>query len=102
MFIAQPYLGTDLYQDFKSSGLLNEGFLDASSFIKTKYKTKYFSSEELNDIRKIIYIQFYLRKILRYSSPFIFYNEFLYKIKNLEDLKYTFKIFKNLLTDFFY
>ena len=102
IFIAQPYLGTDLYQDFKGAGLLKEGFLDASSFIKTKYKTKYFSSEELNNIRKFTYINFYLRKTLRYSNLLISYKEFFSKIRNLEDLKYTIKIFKNLLTDFLY
>lgn len=102
LFVAQPYMGTKLYEDFKKLGLLEGGFEDVSSFIKTKYRTKYFSSDELNEIRKKTYIKFYLMRAVRYSNPQIFYKEFLSKIKSKEDLNYVRKIIQNLLTTFLY
>ncbi|MFA4952594.1 MAG: radical SAM protein [Candidatus Pacearchaeota archaeon] len=102
IFVAQPYMGTKLYEDFKNSGLLEKGFEDTSSFIKTKYRTKYFSSEELNEIRKYTYIKFYLMRVIRYSNPYLFYREFLSKIKSKEDIRYVGRIIKNLLTLFLY
>lgn len=102
IFIAQPYPGTDLYEDFKKEGLLDKGFADTSTFIQSKYHSKYLSPQELNKIRKDIYIQFYLRKSLKYLNPFIFYREILSKIKTFEELAYTFKIIKSLITNFAY
>lgn len=90
--IAQPYQGTDLYNDFKKEKLMQE-FQPDSNVLKSKYNTKYFTSEELNKIRVLTLRKFYLNKALSYLNPVVFYEEFLSKIKSFEDLKY---IFKNL------
>jgi magnesium-protoporphyrin IX monomethyl ester (oxidative) cyclase len=102
VFLAQPYMGTQLYEDFKALGLLDRGFINQSSFIQSKYKTKYLTPEQLNNIRKKIYINFYFRKFAKYLNPWFFYREFLSKITNKEELSYIVKIMKNLVTDFLY
>lgn len=102
IFIAQPYLGTDLYEDFKKAGLLKESSIEGSTPMNTKYYSKYLSPEELNIIKKKIYIKFYFKKLLRYSNPYFSYKEFFSKIKTYEDVKYVYKILKSLITTFSY
>lgn len=102
VFIAQPYPGTRMYEDFKKEGLLEEGILEVSNSTITKYHTKNFSAEELNKLRTEIYRKFYLSKIKLLLNPYRFYKEFLSKIKSFEDLKYTFRITCSLVTHFLY
>lgn len=102
VFVAQPYPGTRMYDDFLKLGLLEHGFEQTSTFIQTKYHSQNFSAEELNSIRAGIYKKFYIRKMIRYINPYIFHHEFIGKIKTFEDLRYTYKIIKNLLTTFMY
>ena len=101
---AQPYAGTRMYEDFKKEGLLinKNGFLEKSNVMVTKYGSKYLTAEEIREIRRKTYIRFYLKKIARYSNLFIFYKEFLSKIRTIEDLKYVYKIFKNIFIGFIY
>jgi len=102
IFVAQPYPGTEMYQDFLKEGLLERGFKETSTFVHTRYKSKYFSASQLNLIRAGTYKKFYLKKAVRYFNPILFYQEFLSKIRNFEDLRYVIKIIKNLMTAFFY
>jgi radical SAM superfamily enzyme YgiQ (UPF0313 family) len=102
VFLAQPYPGTRMYDDFIKENLLEQGFKQASSFILSKYHSKYFTAKQLNQIRAGIYKKFYVRKLLRYTNPFIFYREFLSKIRTFEDMNYVYKIIKNLVTTFTY
>jgi anaerobic magnesium-protoporphyrin IX monomethyl ester cyclase len=101
IFLAQPYPGTRMYFDFINAGLLDEVRF-ASTFVNSKYNSKYFTGEELNGIRAKIYKDFYLKKIRRYLNPFIFYKELFSKIRNYEDLMYVLKIVKSLITTFNY
>ncbi len=98
VFIAQPYPGTDLYRDFEKHNLLEKGVIESSTFVASKYRSKYFTGEELNKMRSSLYKKFYLRKMLRYSNPFTFYKEFLSKIRSFEDLRYVGKITKNIFS----
>jgi len=102
VFVAQPYPGTRMYQDFVKENLLSHGVEETSTFTLTKYRSKAYSASELNQIRAGIYKRFYLNKLMRYSNPITFYSEFLSKIRSFEDIKYVYKILKNLLTTFFY
>jgi len=100
VFIAQPYPGTRMFDDFAKENLIPEGILESSTPILTKYNSKYLKADELIKIRNKIYKQFYIKKLLSYSNPVVFYREFLSKIRSFEDLKYTFKIINNLFTSF--
>ena len=96
LYVAQPYQGTDIYNDFKKEGLISD-FESESNVFKTKYDTVYLKNEELNEMRYSILKEFYLNKALLYLNPFIFYKEFVSKIRTFEDLKYTLKNIYNFL-----
>lgn len=100
VFIAQPYPGTRMYQDFQKENLILDGVLETSTPIITKYNTKYLTADELIRLRNRIYKKFYLKKIISYTNPYTFYNEFLSKIRSFEDLRYIFKVMNNLFTSF--
>jgi magnesium-protoporphyrin IX monomethyl ester (oxidative) cyclase len=101
IFLAQPYPGTRMYSDFIKEGLLPE-IKETSTFVNSKYNSKYFTGEKLNEIRAKVYKDFYIKKATRYLNPITFYREFLSKIRSYEDLKYVITIFKNLLMTFSY
>jgi len=102
VFVAQPYPGTKMYQDFLYAGLLTSGLQDISNSTISKYRTKNFSAEQLNSFRRKIYIKFYLSKLLSYMNPVVFHREFLSKIKSAEDLKYVLKIMKSMAVNLVY
>ncbi|MFA5173810.1 MAG: radical SAM protein [Candidatus Pacearchaeota archaeon] len=91
IYIAQPYQGTRMYEDFKKHHLIKD-FRCRSNVSETKYNTTKFTSQELNNLLKNINRKFYIKKILSYTNPLIFYSEFLSKIKSYEDLKYVKKM----------
>jgi hypothetical protein len=90
-----------MYSDFIKEGLLPE-IKETSTFVNSKYNSKYFTGEKLNEIRAKVYKDFYIKKATRYLNPITFYREFLSKIRSYEDLKYVITIFKNLLMTFSY
>ncbi len=68
-FVAQPYEGTDLYQDFKNEGLINDGIREGSSTLSSRYDTKYFTSAELTKLRDEAYQKFVRYRILSALNP---------------------------------
>ena len=96
VYVAQPYQGTDMYYDFKKEGLL-QSFQIESNVGRTKYSSKFFSHEELNKMRTKLYLRFYLKRLLNYTNPFKLYEEFLSKIKSVEDVKYVYRNTSSIL-----
>lgn len=94
LYIAQPYQGTRMYEDFKKEGLIKEHFVRLSNVGKTYYDTLNFKSKELNYLRNRLYKRFYMKKMLSYMNPINFYSEFLSKVRSLEDVKYVIKMIK--------
>ncbi len=90
VYVAQPYQGTGMYFDFKKENLLGK-FQIESNVGRTKYGSKYFSHEELNAIRKNIYMRFYVKKLLNFTNPYRLYKELLSKITTTEHVKYVYK-----------
>ena len=99
VFIAQPYSGTRMYEDFKAIGCDVEAL---SNSTVSKYNTTNFTADQLNEFRKQIYIKFYKKKIWSYCNPITFYKEFLSKIRSYEDLKYTIKMMVAVVTNILY
>ena len=102
IFIAQPYSGTRMYDDFKNSGLMDEGIIGLSNSTVTKYRTDNFSPEELNKIRGKIYLRFYFKKVYSYLNPFKLYKEFISKIRTYEDFKYAGRMISAIVTNILY
>ncbi len=101
IFIAQPYLGTRMYYDFLKEDLIKE-IQDMSNSTITKYNTEHFTADQLNNLRKEIYKNFYKLKIKGYINPIKFNKEILSKIKSFEDIKYIFKIAKSMAINLIY
>lgn len=96
-YIAQPYPGTEMYQIYESLGLLKEGMKEESSVTNTKYNTKYFSAQQLQDLQKKAYSKFIRARVIRYLNPCHLYNEFLNRIKSWEDVRFVARMFLALL-----
>ena len=84
-YIANPFLGTKMYQDFLKEGLLPK---DGAQTMVRGCRTKHFSHGELVELQAEAFNRF-LRS--RLKSPWRFAN----KIKSIEDLIYTCKLGKN-------
>jgi magnesium-protoporphyrin IX monomethyl ester (oxidative) cyclase len=93
IYVAQPFMGTKMSQDFERLNLLKHGLLEASEVGFSRYDTLHFSGEELNKRVKNIYLKFYLRKMISFFNPARFYREFLSKIRSSEDIRYVAKMF---------
>lgn len=76
VYIVQPYAGSDLFEEYKSLGLLDTVHTDASSTWYSTYDTKYFKAEELRAKRDEIQARFTKARIRRLLS-----------IKGLNDLR---------------
>jgi len=98
VYVAQPYQGTGMYFDFKKENLLGK-FEIESNVGRTKYGSKYFTHNELNSMRRNIYVRFYLRKILKFTNPYRFYKDFVSKVKTAEDAKYVYKNTASILSN---
>ncbi len=78
--IAQPYEGTDLYEEFAQRKLLEKGKTKASSAYYTTYSTSRFSASELNALRKQAHKGFLKSRMHLMLNPKFFAAEFLPKI----------------------
>jgi len=77
--------------------LIPVGIQRGSSYLRTKYNTKYFSAEELMKIQKQAYRRFVKTRILRsfYPSNIIKLKK---KISSLEDFKFFLFLVKNIVS----
>lgn len=97
VYAAQPWLGTRMYDDFASHGLLADVVNRASHASHTRYRTLHFSSEELNAVIAGIRRDFFRHKLRAYLNPRRFHHEFLSKIRSWEDLVYVVRMFRSAL-----
>ena len=95
-YIAQPYAGTPLYNIYEKEGLLNSGIQSSSSVQTTKYNTKNFTAEELINLRRLAYKEFYNSRIIYYLNPVHIYY-FFKKCSNIEGFIHIVKMFFSLM-----
>ena len=95
-YIAQPYAGTPLYNIYEKEGLLNLGIQPSSSVQDTKYNTKNFTAEELIQLRRQAYKEFYRSRVIHYLNPINIYY-FFKKCTNLEGFMHIIKMFFSLI-----
>jgi anaerobic magnesium-protoporphyrin IX monomethyl ester cyclase len=94
VYIAQPYMGTDLYNDFERSELL-ANLKKTSNISESKYDTMKFSNDQLNQLRANIIKRFYKAKLRSFLNPKKFHKEILSKIRSFDDIQY---VYRNLQT----
>jgi hypothetical protein len=90
--IAKPNAGADMYEDFRSAGLLEKTVVQGSDFYHSDYDTLHLTAGELNDIVQDASGRWFTHKMKFYLHPKNFYNYFLPKIRSLEDLRYFFQV----------
>jgi len=95
-YIAQPYAGTPLYNIYEKEGLLGAGIQDSSSVQATKYNTKNFTAEELINLRRQAYKEFYRSRVIHYLNPVNIYY-FFKKCSNIEGFVHIVKMFFSLI-----
>lgn len=97
-YVAQPYAGTPLYEKFEKEGLLDEGIKESSSLGASQYRTHYFTGNQLQEIQRQAYAEFMQHKVRSLTSPRFIMNTILPKNKSIEEVRYSAKIVKNLVS----
>ncbi len=83
--IAQPYAGTQLFDQFAEKGLLQGKRTKASSAFHTSYDTAHLTAKQLNEIRISAHKQFMRSRVKLMLNPGYFFTEFLPKVASTED-----------------
>jgi magnesium-protoporphyrin IX monomethyl ester (oxidative) cyclase len=98
-YIATPYPGTDLHEEFVKNGLLKKGEeerMHYSSISISGYDTLHFKKEKLNQIRDEAYGRFFTSQMKRYLlNPFCSLPHITRKIKTPEEFLYFLKLLNN-------
>lgn len=97
-YVATPFPGTDLRQEFVEEGLLKEEERHYMSVNRAGYDTCYFTAEELNRLRDEAFRRFFSAQIKRYLNPFYSAPHLSRKVKSLAEMIYLGRVVKNALS----
>ncbi len=98
-YIATPYPGTDLHQEFVRHHLLEKGEeekMNYSSISSSGYNTVHLTSKELNKIRDEAYGRFMNSRAKRYLNLFYSLPHLARKIHNFEEFTYFTRLLNNV------
>lgn len=99
-YIATPYPGTDLKEEFIRLRLLKRGDeekMNYSSISVSGYDTVYFKRMELNCLRDEAYSRFFMARVKRYLNPFYSLPRLSKRIQSFEEFIYFFRLLDNVL-----
>lgn len=96
-FVAQPYLGTELYEMYKMENLLGDSIIPGTFIFHGWHDTVTMKAEELNRIQAKASGGWLLHKILYYIKPHNFKASLYPKFETMEDFRYSFGVFFMLL-----
>lgn len=97
-YVATPYPGTDLHQEFIQEGLLKEKEeMPYVSVNVASYNTCHFTAEELSNLKNEALNRFFVAQIKRYLNPFYTFSHLRRKINSFEELVYLGKVVRNVL-----
>lgn len=68
ILVCQPLAGAPLYEEYRRDGLLEE-VKHSSTYTSTDYRTKHFTADDLNRLRKDILRGFQIQRFRRVLSP---------------------------------
>lgn len=97
-YVATPYPGTDLHQEFIQEGLLKEK--EEMPYVSVNvagYDTCYFTAEELSNLKNEALNRFFVAQIKHYLNPFYTFPHLRRKINSFEELVYLGKVVRNVL-----
>ncbi|OQY48098.1 MAG: hypothetical protein B6247_25595 [Candidatus Parabeggiatoa sp. nov. 2] len=97
-FVAQPYIGTELYDIYQQEKLLGEGTIPGTFIFHGWHDTLKMTADELNEIQSNASRGWIAHKIFFYLKPKNFFNSLLPKFKTLADFRYSFGVFWMLIS----
>jgi len=95
-YVAQPYAGTPLYEQFKREHLIKD-FKESSSVHFTIYNSHNFTGEELQRLQKGFQRRFVRHKITTMLNPFNFVKWMTEKIRSYDDFIFAIKMIKSIV-----
>jgi len=96
-FVAQPYIGTELYDIFQQEKLLAKETIPGTFIFHSWHDTLTMTAGELNEIQAKATRGWILHKIFFYLKPKNFFNNLLSKFKTWSDFRYSMGIFLMLI-----
>ena len=96
-FVAQPYVGTELYDIFQQEQLLNKENQPGTFIFQGWHDTLKMTADELNEIQAKASRGWVAHKFWFYFKPKNFFNHLLPKFKTWSDIRYSLSIFVMLL-----
>jgi len=95
VYIAQPYAGSDLYQEFVDLGLLDPERAQASTVFDSKYNTVHFTAQELCAKRQELLKLFLRKRLFRLITPRGIW-QVIKKLNSPEKFAYAFRVVSRL------
>lgn len=99
-FIAKPYAGSEMYEDFKKEGLLDGDVYAPTTMGEVGNRIVHLSAKELQKIRNKAQKRYFLGVLSNYLNPFFFFKYVYPKINSFDGLKYFIKALKNTIRHF--
>nr|VFJ58679.1 MAG: Radical SAM superfamily enzyme YgiQ, UPF0313 family [Candidatus Kentron sp. FW] len=96
-FVAQPYIGTELYDIFQQERLLGKEDIPATHIFQGWYDTLEMSADELNEIQSKASRGWMAHKLMFYLKPSHFFTILIPKLKRPDDLRYSLSVFGMLM-----
>jgi len=96
-FVAQPYLGTELYEVYKKEKLLGEGIIPGTFIFQGWHDTTTMTACEINEIQLRASRGWLAHKFFFYLKPKNFKKDLLPKFKTKDDFLYSLGVFMMLL-----
>ncbi|MEK8019390.1 MAG: radical SAM protein [Candidatus Parabeggiatoa sp.] len=97
-FVAQPYVGTELYDIFQQEQLLSKETIPGTFIFQGWHDTLKMTADELNDIQAKASRGWVAHKLFFYLKPKNFLNSLLPKFKTLADFRYSLGVFWMLMS----
>ncbi|MDM8517350.1 radical SAM protein [Desulfobacterales bacterium HSG16] len=91
-FVAQPYIGTELYDIYRKEDLLKKESMKGTFIFGAWHDTLELKADELNAIQINASRGWMLHKLLFYLHPKNFWNCFLSKFRTFADIRYSFRV----------
>jgi radical SAM superfamily enzyme YgiQ (UPF0313 family) len=101
--IAQPYAGAELYEIYAREGLLHKAGVETqtNSIISANYDSKYFTAQQIQEMRDKAAKEFLLKRFISYLHPIVFFRTIFPKLFLTKGgLRYALKIVITILTNF--
>jgi len=96
-FLAKPYAGSGMYEDFKKEGLLGDSEISPTTMGEAGHDIVHMTRKELQELRNKVQKQYFYYSLSNYLNPVVFYKYIFPKINSKEGILYFIKAFKNTL-----